>query len=163
MTSIQEKRGGTPVGFMTDLDRIGAASVIYFRMWHNGPTSQAEVWSDLSYGLGTINGRKALNCFEKLCGLCSQYGRRPLVRHAISCKCIGSDESCFANFIETATSGDHEDATLIATLLVRTDIAALITTLAADFGLAIMQMNIRVLKGFDGDTGSAQSQGPTVH
>ena len=163
MTSTQEKRGGAPVGFVADLDRIGAASVIYLRMWHDGPDGQEEVWGDLSYGLGAENGRKALKAFEKLCSLCSQYGRRPLFRHAVSCKCIGSDESCFANFIETATSGDRVDAILIATLLVRADIASLITTLAIDFGLAIKGMNPRSPTELDGGTSRTQSGRTTLH
>ena len=163
MTTTQQKRGGAPVGFVADLDVIGAASVIYFRMWHDGTDGQEEVWGDLSCGLGAENGRKALKAFEKLCSLCFQYGRRPLFRHAISCKCIGADESCFANFIETATSGDRVDAILIATLLVRADIAPLITTLAIDFGQAIKGINPRSTTELDGGTSRSQSGRTTLH
>ena len=56
------------------------------------------------------------------------------MRHSVTCKCLGSDESCFANFIATATDGQREDAMLIATLLVRADMAPLVASLAADFG-----------------------------
>ena len=78
MITAKEKRGGAPVGFLAELDGIGAASIIYLRMWHNGPESQADVWTDLSSSLGADHGRKALKAFETLCSLCSQHGRRQL-------------------------------------------------------------------------------------
>ena len=163
MTRAPEERGGAPVGFMAELDGVGAASVIYLRMWYDGPVSKADVWNDFSSSLGTDDGRRALKAFENLCSLCLQHGRRPMVRHAINCKCIGSDESCFANFITTAANGEREDAMLIATLLVRTDIAPLITSLAIDFGLALMKMNLRALKKINHDTHHSQSDRPTFH
>ncbi len=62
------------------------------------------------------------------------------MRHSVQCKCLGADEACFANFIATAATGEREDAMLIATLLVRPDVAPLIVSLAADVGLAFMRM-----------------------
>ena len=163
MTRAPEERGGAPVGLMAELDGVGAASVIYLRMWYDGPVSKADVWNDLSSSLGTDDGRRALKAFENLCSLCLQHGRRPMARHAINCKCIGSYESCFANFITTAANGEREDAMLIATLLVRTDIAPLITSLAIDFGLALMKVNLRALKNLNHDTHHSQSDRPTFH
>jgi hypothetical protein len=163
MTITNEKCGGAPVGFLAELDGIRAASVIYLRMWHNGPDSQADVWTDVSSSLGADHGRKALKAFEKLCSLCSQHRRRPLMLHATNCKCIGSDESCFANFIATAATGEHEDAMLIATLLVRADFAPIITSLASDFGLALMLMNLRAPKDLDDDKNHRQSHLTTLH
>ena len=163
MITAKEKRGGAPVGFLAELDGIGAASIIYLRMWHNGPESQADVWTDLSSSLGADHGRKALKAFETLCSLCSQHGRRQLMLHAITCKCIGSDESCFANFIATAATGEREDAMLIATLLVRADFAPIITSLASDFGLALMLMNLRAPKDLDDDKNHRQSHFTTLH
>jgi hypothetical protein len=163
MNSAQQKRGGAPVGFISELDGIEAASVIYLRLWCEGPDSQATVWSDFASSLGAARGRSALKSFETLCSLCSQYGRRPLMRHSINCKCIGSDESCFANFISTAATGDHEDAMLIATLLVRPDVAPLITSLAADFGLALKRMNLCAPKFTAGEETPLQSQPTILH
>ncbi|MEP5760098.1 MAG: hypothetical protein ABJ327_12470 [Litoreibacter sp.] len=143
MTENQARRGGAPVGFITDLDGVEAAAVIYLRLWCNGADAQAQVWSDFAVALGAMQGRKALQSFEQLFSLCSNYGRRPMMRHSVNCKCLGSDESCFANFIAAAADDDHEDAMLIATLLVRPDYAAIITPLAADFGIALKQMRLR--------------------
>lgn len=142
MTVSNHKRGGAPVGFLTELNAIEAASIIYLRLWCEGPGAQAQVWNDFSAGLGPDHGRKALKSFEELCDLCARHGRRPLMRHAIQCKCIGADESCFANFVATAATGEREDAMLIATLLVRPDVAPLIASLAADVGLAFKRMRL---------------------
>ena len=142
MNGPGEKRGGAPVGFITELSGIEAASVIYLRLWCNGPDTQAEVWNDFASALGSAPGREALRSFEQLCGLCSRHGRRPLMRHSVSCKCLGSDEACFANFIATAADGEREDAMMIATLLVRPDVAPQVAALAADFGMALKRMRL---------------------
>lgn len=163
MTSAQDKRGGAPVGFITELDGIEAASVIYLRLWSNGPDSQATVWNDFASCLGTDQGNKAVSAFEALCSLCSRHGRRPLMRHSVNCKCLGSDESCFANFIGTAAIGDRDDAMLIATLLVRPDVAPLITALATDFGLALKRMNLRAPQHMVDRYASDHSQPITLH
>ncbi|MFT6023806.1 MAG: hypothetical protein ACI9PY_001925 [Ascidiaceihabitans sp.] len=146
MTDAQVNRGAAPVGFVTELDGIQAASVIYLRLWFNGPEGQNNVWDDFVASLGVTPGKRALQSFEDLCRMCAQHGRRPLMRHCVDCKCLGSDEACFANFIATAATGEREDALMIATLLVRSDVAPLITALATDFGLALMRMNLRAPK-----------------
>jgi hypothetical protein len=142
MTDAQQNRGGAPVGFITELDSIEAASVIYLRLWCDGPDAQAQVWNDFASGLGPDQGRKAVQSFEELCHLCARHGRRPLMRHSVQCKCLGADESCFANFIATAVDGEREDALLIATLLVRPDVAPLIASHATNFGLALKRMHL---------------------
>lgn len=163
MNNAQQKRGGAPVGFITELDEIEAASVIYLRLWSEGPDSQASVRSDFASCLGSDQSRKALKSFEDLCGLCAKHGRRPLMRHSVNCKCLGSDESCFANFVAAAATGDQEDAMLIATLLVRADVAPLITALATDFGLALKRMNLRAPRHMAGGDVSYQTQPTTLH
>ncbi len=142
MTDPNKSRGGAPVGFIAELDSIEAASVIYLRLWCDGPDAQAQVGDDFVSSLGRNQGRKALKSFEDLCTLCARHGRRPLMRHSLQCKCLGADESCFANFIAAAATGAREDAMLIATLLVRPDVAPLIASLAADVGLALMRMRL---------------------
>lgn len=142
MISAKQNRGGAPVGFITELGAVEAASVLYLRLWCDGPASQSQMWSDFARELGPVQGRSAMQSFEELCRLCTQHGRRPLMRHSVQCKCLGADESCFANFIATAADGEREDAMLIATLLVRPDVAPLIASLAMNFGLALKQMHL---------------------
>ena len=163
MSIAQEKRGGTPVGFITELDEIEAASIIYLRLWSDGPESQANVWTDFTSSFGSDQGRTILKSFEHLCNLCAQYGRRPLMRHSVQCKCVGSDESCFANFIGAAAAGDRDDAMMIATLMVRPDVAPLITSLATDFGLALKRMNLTAPRDLAGGRTEHRPQPTTLH
>ncbi|MEL6104228.1 MAG: hypothetical protein AAFR68_23370, partial [Pseudomonadota bacterium] len=81
--------------------------------------------------------------FETLCDLCVRHGRRPLMRHNVTCKCLGADESCFANFVGYASEGDREDALLIATTMVRPDVAPALVGVAQEFGLALKRMAIK--------------------
>lgn len=136
------KRGGAPVGFITELDGIEAASVIYLRLWSDGADAQAQVRDDFVTALGHHCGEKAIESFEQICSLCAVHGRRPLMRHSVQCKCLGADEACFANFIATASEGAREEAMLIATLLVRADVAPLLASCAFDFGLALKRMRL---------------------
>ncbi len=162
MTETQAKRGGAPVGYITELPAVEAASVIYLRLWCSGPDSQAHVWQDFRQALGAQTGRKALQSLKELCGLCASHGRRPLMRHAVNCKCLGADEACFANFIATAAEGAREDAMMIATLLVRPDMAGMITALATDVGLALKRMGLRAATPPRACTAS-QPDGRTLH
>lgn len=162
MSDPHHTRGGAPVGFITELDGVEAASVIYLRLWSDGPDSQAHVWNDFATSLGPDQGRKALQSFESLCALCSRHGRRPLMRHSVQCRCLGADESCFANFVSAAAMGDREDAMLIATLLVRPDMAPLVVSLAADFGLALKRMRLSAPKDIT-TTATFPSTSPTLH
>ncbi|WP_179380819.1 hypothetical protein [Jannaschia marina] len=143
MTDRQKGRGGAAVGVLSDLDAVEAAAVLYLRLWCDGPEAQAQVWDDFRRTLGPDHGRRALKSFETLCGLCTRHGRRPLMRHSLRCACVGADESCFATFIATASGGEREDAMLIATLLVRADVAPLVAALASDVGLAFRRMNLK--------------------
>lgn len=142
-------RGGKPVGVMEDLTGIEAASVIYLRLWFTGAREQARVRADFLMALGQEQGDRAARCFGSLCELCVRHGRRPMMRHAVECRCLGSDESCFANFVATAADGEREDALLIATLLVRPDVAPLIASLATDFGLALKRMRFDAAPAFE--------------
>jgi len=143
MNMAVRKQGGAAVGQLSDQPRLEACIVLYFRMWCDGPDGQMAIWNDLATGLGQAHGRATLKTLEQLFAICTEHRRRPLMRHAIGCSCLGADEACFANFVATAATGDREDALLIATLLVRADIAPVITSLAADVGLALKSMLLR--------------------
>lgn len=140
MNAMVPHRGGAPVGYVTELGPVEAGAVFYLRLWCDGPDAQAQVWNDFATALGPEGGRKALKAFECLCELCVRHGRRPLMRHHVTCKCLGADESCFANFIGYASEGEREDALLIATTIVRPDMAPSLVGLAQDFGLALRRM-----------------------
>ena len=157
MNMEKPHRGGAPVGYVAELDPIEAGAVMYLRLWCDGPDSQAIVWEDFSLHLGIDQGREALKALEQLCNLCVSYGRRPLMRHHVTCKCLGADESCFANFVAAATEGEHEDAMLIATILVRADMAPSLVGLAQSVGLALKRMTLRAAPMPDWPTAQNQT------
>lgn len=131
------------MGHVADLEKVESGAILYLRLWCDGPAAQARVWNDFAGALGPEAGRNALRAFEALCDLCARYGRRPLMRHPVNCKCIGADEACFANFVAAASEGDREDALLIATMLVRADIAMGLLAHAEAFGLALKRMALK--------------------
>ena len=142
MSVMDTPRGGAPVGYLAELNAIEAASVIYLRLWCDGAASRAKVYQDFFAGLGEAHGEHALAAFEELCDLMARFGRRPLMRHSVDCRCLGSDEACFANFVAAAADADSEDATLIATLLVRADVSPMLAAAATEFGLALKRMGL---------------------
>ncbi|HEY9038405.1 MAG TPA: hypothetical protein VIN05_05635 [Roseovarius sp.] len=139
--SVQPKsRGGVPVGQLTHLEGLEAASVLYLRLWCDGARSRQAVRDDFDMALGPDHGAAAAEAWGTLLELCADHCRRPLMRHAVTCTCLGADESCFANFIATAAEGAREDAMLMATLIVRADMAPILTSLACECGLALKCM-----------------------
>ena len=140
MNAMTRHRGGAPVGFVTELGPIEAGAVVCLRLWCDGPDAHAQVWNDFASSLGPKRGREALKAFECLCDVCVRHGRRHLMRHQVNCKCLGADESCFANFVGYATDGEREDAFLIATTIVRPNMAPMAVEYAQQFGLALRQM-----------------------
>lgn len=140
MSDNVQQRGGAPVGYLSDLNPVEAAAVLYLRMWSEGPESQAKMSRDIARILGSGAGKAALSAFDDLCSLCAHHGRRPLMRHSLKCGCIGADECCFANLVGAASDGDQEDAMLIATMIVRADMAPCLAGLAETFGLALKRM-----------------------
>lgn len=149
MTAVQDKRGAAPVGYLAELDPVEVTSVIYLRLWSDGGDGHAQMRCEFSAILGTDQGARALQSFEALCAACAAHGRRPLMRHSIGCKCLGADEACFAHFIATAADGDRDDAMLMATLLVRVDMAPVVASLATDVGLAFKRMRLRSQRAVD--------------
>jgi len=143
MNAMAPHRGGAPVGYVTEVGPVEAGAVLYLRLWCDGPDAQALVWNDFATALGAEGGRKALKSFECLCDMCVRQGRRPLMRHGVTCKCLGAEESCFANFIGYASEGEREDALPIATTIVRPDMAPSLVGLAQGFGVALKRMAIK--------------------
>ena len=145
-------RGGAPVGFLNELDPVEAGAVLYLRLWCDGPESQDQVWHDFAAALGPKQGREALQSFEALCDLCVRHGRRPLMRHHVTCQCLGADESCFANFIGYASDGEREDALMIASTIVNPGMAPVVVGLAQSVGMALRQMALRATEHVPTDT-----------
>lgn len=137
------RRGSAAVGHLSDLAGVEAASVMALRLWCDGAQNRATLRDTFAAHLGAGAARSALEAWQALLDMCHAYGRRPLMRHGVSCKCLGADEACFAHFMAAATHGAREDALMMATLLVRPDCAPMVTALAAECGLAFQAMQPR--------------------
>ncbi len=143
MSRVPRHRGGAPVGTMQELGPVEAGAVLYLRLWCDGAAAQGQARRDFVTAFGAAEGVAVADSLDTLCTLCARHGRRPLMRHGVTCACLGGDESSFANFILTASEGDREDAMWIATTLVRADMAPALVALAERFGLALKRMALR--------------------
>lgn len=87
--------------------------------------------------IGRERAQRFISLFGDLMTLMAEHARRPMLRHRPACSCVGADEAVFANFVVAATHGPREDAMLIATLLLRPDVAPLAVSLAQTLGLEL--------------------------
>lgn len=140
MNDCHKNRGGAPVGMVADLDPVEAGAVLYLRLWSDGPDGKARMWNEFATTLGVQPARAALCAFEDVCALIARQGRRAMMRHDVTCRCLGADESCFAHMVAAAVDNQREDALLLATLLVRPDAAPGLVSLASEFGLALKRI-----------------------
>ncbi|NRB36812.1 MAG: hypothetical protein HRU31_19255, partial [Rhodobacteraceae bacterium] len=103
--------------------------------------AQAQVWSDFAQTLGPARGRHALKSLETLCQVITDHARRPVMRHEVTCACLGADEAIFAHFIAASGAGEREEAMMFAMLLVRADFAPLMLAEAEALALALKQIH----------------------
>ena len=143
MTALRPPRGGAPVGFLKELDPVEAAAVRCLRCWGADTEAETRLCAEFAGALGPEQGGRVTETLSDICSLCALHGRRPLMRHAETCPCLGADECCFATFIAAASSGDREDAMLFAAMLVRADLAPALAGLAERLGLALRRMALR--------------------
>lgn len=118
MSKGKTPRGAAPVGYLIELPFVEAAAVQYLRLWCSGPAYQDDVWNDFASLLGPHESRLAMQNLGDLCKLISERRSRPMMRHTVQSKCLGADESIFANLIGAASDGEEQDTLLFAALLV---------------------------------------------
>ena len=140
MSQAASQRGAAAVGYLHDLTPIEASAVLYLRLWCEGPDAQEKINSDFRIGLGVDRGDDAYAALSRLTQLIVQNGRRPLMRHALECRCIGADESCFATMIASAAENDHEDSMLLASVMVKAQVASVAACLAFQVASALKSM-----------------------
>ena len=137
------RHGGAPVGDLDALPRPQGMAVRMLRAWCEGPEAQAAVCSTFAAGLGPARGRAALAAFEALVRLLTGAGRRPLMRHGLACRCVGSDEAVFAHLLALAAMGEREDARLVASLLLPAALSDRAVDHAREAGLAMARLSLR--------------------
>ena len=134
-------RGGAPVGYLSELNQLEQNSVLFLRYWSQSAKSdydlQSKFWANITYDLGIVKTREAINAFDEIFTLCIKYSRRPIMKHDLECRCIGGDESCFANIIGFAQDGELEDALLLASNLIAPKFASYFVNYARKFATSI--------------------------
>jgi hypothetical protein len=134
-------RGGAPVGYLSELNQLEQNAILFLRYWSQRSMAdndlQNKFWFNITYDLGITKTRQAIDAFDEIFTLCVKYSRRPIMKHDLECKCIGGDESCFANIIGFAQVDELEDALLLASNLVAPKFAACLVTSARKFAESI--------------------------
>ena len=134
-------RGGAPVGYLSELNQLEQNAILFLRYWSQCAKAdhdlQNKIWSNITYDLGITKTRQAIDAFDEIFTLCIKYSRRPIMKHDLECKCIGGDESCFANIIGFAQGGELEDALLLASNLVAPKFASYLVSSARKFAASI--------------------------
>lgn len=133
-------RGGAAVGQLKELGTVEASSVIYMRLWTEDAGRREMMGHEFMHALGAEAGMRATQALAEMTYLMAQHGRRPLMRHAIDCKCLGGDEACFAQLVGLAAEGDLHEATLMASLMVPAGYAPKLAESAREFGHALARM-----------------------
>lgn len=142
MSAPQMSRGCAPIGFVDELPDLEARAVLLMRLWCDSSRTQAAVREDFLTGLGALDGARAARDFGALIDVLQATARRPVMRHKLSCKCLGADESAFANLVGAGAEGAREDAFLIAVHMVPPCAAPLAADLAQHVGLALKRMTL---------------------
>jgi hypothetical protein len=138
MSAHPRNPGGAAVGRLSELPPLEARVVRCLRLWSAGPQGRVALGDELVRRHG---GRAAdlAASLDDLLATTVRYARRPLIGHALDCPCAGSDECVFARFVALAAEGDREEAVLIASLIVRADVALALAGLAEAVGLGLMR------------------------
>lgn len=143
MSGTPTPRGGAPVGRLDDLEPLEAAAVVYVRLWCSGPECQERVWNDFAARFGAPDGKAHLAAFERMMKTLVAHARCPIMRHHNGCRCLGSHECALANLIGAAAEANREEAVLLASLLVRPDMATVLAAEAEQVGLALRRLLLR--------------------
>ena len=138
------RRGGETVAMLDALPPTQILSILLLRDWCEGPEGRTRIAVLLEEGLGAYPGQKAAGDWDAFMRMLTERGRRPLMRHATTCRCVGADEAVIANLLELAASGERDDAMLVASLLVPGDRLLYLMVLAEAVGVAIRRTDLRL-------------------
>ncbi|MEM7439967.1 MAG: hypothetical protein AAF393_10230 [Pseudomonadota bacterium] len=130
-----QRRGGTPVGYLHEFAAPEAQAICMLRHWCID--GEAGLHNYLSEMTPSKQTQTTVDVMSQIGSVLSQYGRRPLLRHDTKCQCVGGDEACFATMISAAADGAREDAVMLACLMVRADMTPVLVSLAARLGHAL--------------------------
>lgn len=131
--------GAAAVGRLSELPPLERQVIRCLRFWCAGPAGQGALGRELARRLGPSAAERVADGLAELLHVTASHARRPLMGHALDCPCAGGDECVFARFVALAAEGAREEAVLMASLIVRPDLALCLAQLAEDVGLGLMR------------------------
>ncbi|MEM6678676.1 MAG: hypothetical protein AAF675_12475 [Pseudomonadota bacterium] len=147
MSDLTIGRGGGSVGHLDDLEAVEADAIVAMRLWCSGPACQSALWNAVAGQYGSKDGAARLRVFEDFLATLMTHARRPLMRHSVTCPCLGADESALAQLVGAAVSGDREEAVMMAALIARPDMATILADQAQQVGLMLRALSLRDAQG----------------
>ena len=132
--------GAATVADLQSMDGAQALGVMLFRDWFDGPAGRARVESVFAEAFGPAGGDMARDAWSDLAALLAAGVRRPVMRHAVTCRCVGADEAVVAQVLTLAARGEREDAMLVLSLLVPGDRLLAAVQVAERAGLALLRL-----------------------
>lgn len=115
-----------PLARLADLPPLERRFVEGMRLWLSHEAADARSRRPASF-----------DRFDRLLGVLLAHGRRALQVGGVGAPSVTGDECVLARFVAVAADGAREDAILIATLLVRADLALTLGRDAEALGLAL--------------------------
>jgi hypothetical protein len=131
--------GAAAVSRLSELPPLERQVIRCLRFWCSGPAGQGALGRELAQRLGPDTAERLAEGIAELLHVTASHARRPLLGHALDCPCAGGDECVFARFVSLAAEGAREEAVLMASLIVRPDLALCLAGLAEDVGLGLMR------------------------
>ncbi|MEM9580542.1 MAG: hypothetical protein AAF891_07620 [Pseudomonadota bacterium] len=144
MTASHPSRGGATVSALSHMEAWESSLILNLRLWCEGPQGQSQIWRDYHRSLPKQQAHEMCAAFETLMRTLIDCAYRPLVRHDVSCACVGSDECVFVNLVRVASDGHLNDAALISTLLAGPAQAEHIAILAGRVGECSRQIHEQI-------------------
>lgn len=142
MTFHSPRTGTQAIGILQELDHFGRLCLRYLRAWTPRGDHQQAIVRDTCAAIGLPAATETLESLSQICDLLARHGRKPVMRHHPDCPCIGKEEACFAHLVLAATTGEREDALMMALLMVRPDFAPILVGLCQNFGLHLHRISL---------------------
>ena len=133
--------GFKPVGFLNEISDIEPVAISLLRSWCNGNDEWFEMTSKLILYLGKEKGFEARSNLNELCKILFYRSRRNFMCHNSDCYCIGAHEAYFANIILALANEDIEEAEILASLFLDTNIIGNFLEIAKIFSATVQLVN----------------------
>ncbi|WP_299813359.1 hypothetical protein [uncultured Jannaschia sp.] len=151
--------GAATVADLQAMDGAQALCVMLFRDWFAGSEGRARVEGVFVEAFGPDAGTMACDAWAELSALLTARTRRPVMRHAMTCRCVGADEAVVAQVLSLAARGEREDAMLVLSLLVPGDRLLSAVDVAERAGIALL----RLAACWRRDHRAATAPSPSIH